>query len=863
MTDYPNYESRPLTDFIAQNFIINGVKCFYGFNKPTEARNTLTLEQFDELHRTKGLVLKNKEGKFSKFTPPPMNTSQNLLASMNHQNLYCVDLDEPKLKWDDIPDILKDCPFSLSRNKKLPHLFFRIDGLDHTRIKSHQNATENLNFCKGELLTGTTWERKDGHIYNWNGTIPTLQWSDVSKLLKPEEVKKFNHWNSQAKQAVITEYDTDDTADLTDDTASETEPRDLQTARTGTPPAEITTKPAETTTTKPTKPAKPATKYDEIDRLMGLLAPTRWETYSEWFKIGQLTKNELGDEGLPIFVKYSKPREQKEGETATKYIKDIKATPANRKDRLTIGTLKMWVKQDNPAEYVKIYGTDPAPIASYVGGSHFDVAKFIVQMWGGDWVCVDGKHSQWYIFQDGLWVFDGIGNSVRNAISSVFGDYLREKLRGLKAQMEKETDADKTKTLEGYIKTGEADVLKSGDRRFKDNVLREMMELKYDPEFEAKANKAPNVIPIQGGKLFHLLTNEITERTKDDLFTFECPVSYIPYDAEIEGFQFAEKYLNDLFTNITTDETTGETIRTIDYKKRQCVMDIVKSAIKGRPLRYLFLMTGSGRNGKSVFLKLINLFYGSFMDVISKLVIIKQKGNHTSVLNTEMEKLEHCRIGFVSELADTDAFNECSVKAITGGDPINLRTICSKDRTIVPTCSLFGAMNETPSFKGTDKALCDRMINIPFKNKFENNVKYEDEVMNHKDYIFSFIMKEGRVLDNFELTDEMKQSTQELIANNRDTLEEFLNESLVPLEPTEPNTGLPMDDLRQAYNQYLRSIDQRPFDGTKTKFTKMCKGAGLTVKESHSVNKFYNRKFRPAEEEAISEQKERIEEPTE
>ena len=60
------------------------------------------------------------------------------------------------------PEVLKQCPFTLSRTKKNPHYWFRISGLDGEKLKTDgfRNATDNLNFCEGEILINHSWEKK-------------------------------------------------------------------------------------------------------------------------------------------------------------------------------------------------------------------------------------------------------------------------------------------------------------------------------------------------------------------------------------------------------------------------------------------------------------------------------------------------------------------------------------------------------------------------------------------------------------------------------------------------------------------------------------------------------------------------------
>ena len=95
----------------------------------------------------------------------------------------------------------------------------------------------------------------------------------------------------------------------------------------------------------------------------------------------------------------------------------------------------------------------------------------------------------------------------------------------------------------------------------------------------------------------------------------------------------------------------------------------------------------------------------------------KQKGNFSSSINTELQKLVKCRLAYVSELSNEDELNVTRIKEITGGDPIDYRGLQKDNVTIIPTCNLFNLTNKLPTFK-VQKANCDIIINIPFKNEF-------------------------------------------------------------------------------------------------------------------------------------------------
>ena len=154
-------------------------------------------------------------------------------------------------------------------------------------------------------------------------------------------------------------------------------------------------------------------------------------------------------------------------------------------------------------------------------------------------------------------------------------------------------------------------------------------------------------------------------------------------------------------------------------------------------------------------------------------MILKKKSN--SNITTEFEKLDRVRVGYTTELKEEDKMAENIIKAITGGDGIDVRPLHQTNKTIYPTVNLFAITNELPNFKAEDEPLLDRLIIVPFNAKFEVNKNFETEMRSKLDLIFSFILKYGVIRDKFILTDEMKMAKETYKDdNNVDHLADFL-----------------------------------------------------------------------------------------
>ena len=411
----------------------------------------------------------------------------------------------------------------------------------------------------------------------------------------------------------------------------------------------------------------------DISKLLAIIGSTRCagECQTKWNAVGQAIKNETKDEGLNDFVEWTNNfgTENKKKEAINHYQKYIKYTAKTDKKRLTIASLHYWARLDNAAAYHKAFPiTSKKEVISLeqtmidnfkiidpaiVSRTEYDKAKAFNTIYKGLHVCVDKQRREFYCFNktSKLWEFDVGGTPIRNCLSGDFYDIFETYRRVKENEQEKyEPHCDAIEINKKYCKSISDvmnDLKKTND---KNNVLTEIGDLCKNVEFPSLLNKSEYIIPTNDGNVLDMRTLVLTERTINDNFSFICNAKMVTYNKEDVNFIKVDKYFDDLFCGNN------------DTKK--CVIDIIKSVFIGRPLRYIYFCIGSGSNGKSLLFKILNKIFGGFMDIISDSVIIEQKGNK-SALNTEIEKLDKCRLGYVTELKETDVLNEKVIKQIS------------------------------------------------------------------------------------------------------------------------------------------------------------------------------------------------------
>ncbi len=449
----------------------------------------------------------------------------------------------------------------------------------------------------------------------------------------------------------------------------------------------------------------------------------------------------------------------------------------------------------------------------------YDIANYFCKKWGHQLKCIDVRLRNFYYFSDDkkIWELYEAGVIVREIISNqMVSDF--EKYRNVVV-----CDETKMKKLANII-------FKLKNTNDKNNILREICDKLYDPNFANTFNRQEFELPLKNGMKLNLKTLDITERTILDKFNFECNASYVDM-TEIQENDI-KQYFMDLFCN--KEDTV------------QCVLNIIKSMFIGRPLRHIFFWTGTGRNGKSLLLKLLCNIFGKFMDTIDTNIILDKKVN--SQLTTQFEKLDKCRVGYITELTDSDKLNESIIKKITGGDAIDVRGLYKTNTTVNPTANLITLTNELASFKA-EKAIIDRLIIIPFKNTFEVDTSFETTMMQKLDLLFSYVMKHGIICDKFDIPEEMMVAKQDYVDDNAvsDPLSDFIAEKIIIGEEGEK----PILN-REFFTQFQYWLQENNIKSplTLNKIGRCMKKYGIVVKESNSKSTYRNCRWRPEEAES-------------
>lgn len=493
---------------------------------------------------------------------------------------------------------------------------------------------------------------------------------------------------------------------------------------------------------------------------------------------------------------------------------------------------------ENPQTSLKsitIYEEDLENVV--INATEYDIAKYFCKIYGDNYKCVDVKNKICYYFNENcLWDKFESGTKIREQLSNEFTEIFNKLQTDIQDEMSSlEDEEELLEKLHRKVKKISEITIKLKSTNSKNNIVREILDILFDGEFEKTLNKQ-HFIPIKGKKVIDLNTKEVFDRTIQHYYNYECPAEYF---AEIpkDKYDYVDKYFLDLFCG--------------NKEIKDIVINIFKSVFAGNKLRYIFFLIGDGSNGKSLLFNILSYIFKNNMDTIDTRIILKTKSN--SNLTTEYNKLAHTKLAYVTELKDTDELNTDLIKKISGGDVMDCRPLYKDNVTITPVSTLFALTNQMGKCDPNDVAfLINRCFLIPFLNHFEINNNLFNELKEEASYIFSYIVNYGTIISKLEnLPKEMLIAKQTYTENNEkiDHYRNFIDEKFV--------AGTSKDKIlysqfRDMFNAYLKSKGEQTNKLNNNCFTRLM-NTKYKIASKQSNNKSYYVGLKIKEDEDIDE----------
>jgi len=128
----------------------------------------------------------------------------------------------------------------------------------------------------------------------------------------------------------------------------------------------------------------------------------------------------------------------------------------------------------------------------------------------------------------------------------------------------------------------------------------------------------------------------------------------------------------------------------------------------------MFILYGTGANGKSTFLNTIMYLLGDYATATPTETFMKKSGDNYS---NDVARLRGTRFVTTTEVEQGRRLSEPLIKKITGNDEMTARFLYGEFFNFKPTFKIFMATNHKPVIKGTDYGIWRRIKLIPFTER--------------------------------------------------------------------------------------------------------------------------------------------------
>jgi len=445
-----------------------------------------------------------------------------------------------------------------------------------------------------------------------------------------------------------------------------------------------------------------------------LLDSSRCDDHNNWIMIGWILFNisEGTKEGLDLWIQFSHgiQKDHKNRGSPGNFNDSVcvhEWSKMVQKD-ISIGSLKHFAKMDNPDGYASvIYKFAKEHIDKSINGSHNDIAKALFEIYSQQFVCSSLTYKIWYEFINNQWKLIEEGNGLRCKISDEIVRYYEKTAGDLVKEMAVCKDGDKG----GEIKRKFEQVFKImtnlKQSPFKNNVMREAMEVFYDGEFVSRLNANPWLIGFKNG-LYDLKNNIFREGRPDDFISLQLGVNYnTTLTMESDAVIQVKDFLNKVFP---------------DKSVKQYFLDSASDVfVGGNANKIVQVWSGEGDNGKSVTQTMFEKMLGEY-SVKLPTALITGKRTQSSAACPELVRAGNgVRWAVLQEPDKKDVLNIGILKELSGNDTFYARTLHREGGEINPMFKLVLICNEPPQVPHDDKATWNRIRVVPFESTFCDN----------------------------------------------------------------------------------------------------------------------------------------------
>jgi len=233
----------------------------------------------------------------------------------------------------------------------------------------------------------------------------------------------------------------------------------------------------------------------------------------------------------------------------------------------------------------------------------------------------------------------------------------------------------------------------------------------------------PYLLNVQNGTI-DLRTGKLREHRQEDLITRMANVEHDP-KADCPVWK---KFLREIM---------GYNAELLSYIQKAAGWGITGNTAE----QSMFILFGTGANGKSTFLTNIMNLLGDYAIATPTETFMRKMGDH---ITNDIARLRGTRFVTTSETDAGKRLSEPLIKQITGNDKMTARFLYGEYFEFKPTFKIFMGTNHKPVIKGTDHGIWRRIRLIPFTTKIEDDAQdkqLDDKLLLERSGILNWLVE--------------------------------------------------------------------------------------------------------------------------
>ena len=463
-----------------------------------------------------------------------------------------------------------------------------------------------------------------------------------------------------------------------------------------------------------------------IRKLVELLSEERANNFKEWIELGWCLHNlhTQDDTLLNLWIEFSKK--------APQYADEAEETCRSkwidmRDEGMGIGTLIHWVKNDNSAGYKKLLDEDNNRlIRSSITKNkleHNDIGKIYYSKYKYNYICIHRAKSAkpaWFVFKDHRWYELTSASPLRKLLSDELSHSFSKAAEFYQKLANDGGPDDANYTInQEFASRANKVSQKLRQSAFKNAVLHECVDEFYEDakNFIDKMDENRNLLGCNNG-VIDLERIEFREGRPDDLITLSTQIDYDPTitwdDPRVKEI---EEFISQVIPN--------KNVRKYMYYVLASCLDGTTKAEK------LYVWSGSGGNGKSKLIELLDRALGDYSKGVSIALLTKKRAD-SNAAQPELAITKGRRVIKFQEAEENAKINTGLMKELTGGDKITCRALFQDPIEFKPQFKPFLICNDKPELPAHDDGTWRRVRLIEFVSRFVA----DESIINPERFIF-------------------------------------------------------------------------------------------------------------------------------